>query len=63
MNVIDATTGKCPLCTGEKERPLFVVRSAVYNGKICGPHLHGLVRQTREEPAAPENGRPTPTTA
>ncbi len=60
VNVIDATTGKCPMCTGKaaKEQPLFVVRSDVYNGKICGAHLHSLIRQTKEEKAVPENGQP-----
>lgn len=64
MTVIDAVRGQCPLCKGERERPLFVVRSEVYNGRLCGEHLHGLVRRAKEEEgrAAPQDGGPHPAT-
>lgn len=64
MTVIDAVRGKCPLCRGERERPLFVVRSEVYNGRLCGEHLHGLVRGAKEveERPVPRDDEPHPAT-
>lgn len=54
---IEAASGKCPFCPakGSKEQPLFVVRSEVYNGRLCGEHLHALISQEKD-PAAPESG-------
>jgi hypothetical protein len=56
---IGPASGRCPFCPtrGSKEQPLFQLRSELFNGRLCGEHLHSLLNQQDEQPAPP-NGQP-----
>lgn len=49
-------TGSCPLCRKPKEKMLFILRSEVYNGKLCGEHLHSLIPEQEQQKQSEHNG-------
>ena len=57
MNVMGVREkGPCLFCTGKgsKERDLFIVKSPLFSGEVCGKHLFILVAQQpkpQEQPA------------
>jgi hypothetical protein len=56
FEIRDVKDGPCPLCRGEKNRQLFVVKSPGYTGDICAPHMAVLLKQAngkKEEPTLP----------
>jgi hypothetical protein len=64
LQVIAGVRSQCRFCRGERERDVFVVKSAAFSGQVCGNHLFILAQQLgagtqvdqRREAVPSENG-------